>query len=252
MEKNLLLDFQSKKKLLTFLYLIILASFVYSSANAPVNVKFLTTAVEPNTEILFQWENAIQEDFDAKIVFFYKDIYPTEENHFIEGSYAYLNPRSEVISSHPAESGQVSIKAPAAAGLYKIFYCAKDIFGGFYCTVGKPILVLNCGKKTFNNNNKSNKYDKNSKSENIKRANSNIEHIIIILSENHSFDSIYGNYCKAPAFSNPQCNLGPECCEAIPADSNGVKPVILTDVQNSRWDPCHQNNCETSEINEFT
>jgi phospholipase C len=218
----------------TLLLLIFLASFI-SLTRAEVDVKFLTTAVEVNSEVLFNWDKANEEDIDAKIVFFNNDIYPTKQKHFIEKSYAFLNSQSEFQKSHAEKAGKISIKAPAAEGLYKIFYCAEDKLDGFYCTVGKPILVLTCPNKKFNNY--------------LKKTNSKIEHLIIILSENHSFDSVYGNYCKAPSFSNPKCNFGPECCEAIPPYLSGVSPVILTDVQNSRWDPCHQSNCETSEIN---
>jgi len=78
---------------------------------------------------------------------------------------------------------------------------------------------------------------------------SNIEHIIIFISENHSFDSIYGRYCKAETHSNPTCNYGPECCEAAPTDVDGIKPFELTDIQNYKFGPCHTSDCEISEIN---
>src|SRR5690348_5404538 len=48
-------------------------------------------------------------------------------------------------------------------------------------------------------------------------ANSNITHLVLIVQENHSFDNIFGNYCKAAPGSNPVCTTGPECCEAGPA-----------------------------------
>lgn len=82
-----------------------------------------------------------------------------------------------------------------------------------------------------------------------KISKSNIEHIIILISENHSFDSIYGRYCKAPTFSKPKCNFGPECCEAAPTKLNGVSPFELTDKQNSLWDPCHDLVCMLTHIN---
>lgn len=87
------------------------------------------------------------------------------------------------------------------------------------------------------------------KTTNEKISRSNIEHIIIFISENHSFDSIFGRYCKASTESNPTCNTGPECCEAAPQQLHGIRPFDLTDTQNSRYDPCHHMNCENSEIN---
>lgn len=84
---------------------------------------------------------------------------------------------------------------------------------------------------------------------NYKISQSNIEHIIIFISENHSFDSIYGSYCKAPTFSNPDCNYGPECCEAAPKKLEGFKAHILNDKQNTYYDPCHHFNCLASKMN---
>ncbi|CAF1161854.1 unnamed protein product [Rotaria sordida] len=49
---------------------------------------------------------------------------------------------------------------------------------------------------------------------------STVEHIIIIISENHSFDSIYGRYCQAATGSRPTCNIGPSCCEAASDSCN--------------------------------
>ena len=52
--------------------------------------------------------------------------------------------------------------------------------------------------------------------ENDKKTMSNIKHLIVICTENHSFDSYFGSYCEAPENSNPQCNNGPSCCEKPP------------------------------------
>ncbi|HEY2517720.1 MAG TPA: alkaline phosphatase family protein, partial [Polyangiaceae bacterium] len=52
-----------------------------------------------------------------------------------------------------------------------------------------------------------------------------IQHVVIIVQENHTFDTHFGAYCTAPAGSNPTCNDGPACCEAMPAtDPSGNKP----------------------------
>jgi len=109
----------------------------------------------------------------------------------------------------------------------------------------QSILKLSLSKKEASNL-KNNEKNSNNKKEKITQ--SNIEHIIIFISENHSFDSIYGRYCKAETNSNPTCNYGPECCEAAPSQLHGIKPFVLTDTQNSRYDPCHQSSCENSEI----
>ena len=66
---------------------------------------------------------------------------------------------------------------------------------------------------------------------------SNVKNIIIIIPENHSFDSLLGRYCQAEAYSEPDCNYGPTCCEGAPeylfkTTGEQVFPTILTDDQN--------------------
>lgn len=63
---------------------------------------------------------------------------------------------------------------------------------------------------------------------------SNIKHLVLIIPENHSFDSLFGSYCQADAYSNPTCTYGPNCCEAPPdfllkTTGEKVFPNILTD-----------------------
>src|SRR5690348_11216243 len=66
-------------------------------------------------------------------------------------------------------------------------------------------------------------------------AGSAIEHVVLIVQENHTFDAYYGRYCTAPSGSNPACTTGPECCEAAPATvdghttGHGLDPMSLTD-----------------------
>src|SRR4051812_37427332 len=77
-----------------------------------------------------------------------------------------------------------------------------------------------------------------------------IEHVVVIVQENHTFDAYFGNYCKAAAGSNPTCTTGPDCCEAAPAtEPSGSAPVVLDDAQNGGADPNHAADCETAEIN---
>jgi phospholipase C len=78
---------------------------------------------------------------------------------------------------------------------------------------------------------------------------SRIKHLVIICTENHSFDSYYGNYCEAEPLSNPKCNIGPKCCEKPPKTIDGYSPKILNDTQNMLYDPNHNAYCELCEIN---
>ncbi|MGH7281789.1 MAG: alkaline phosphatase family protein, partial [Polyangiaceae bacterium] len=78
-----------------------------------------------------------------------------------------------------------------------------------------------------------------------------IPHVIVIVMENHSFDTYFGRYCTAPAGSNPTCTTGPSCCEAAPdTDPNGVAPTTLDDAQNGGRDPDHTQACELSEMDD--
>jgi phospholipase C len=47
---------------------------------------------------------------------------------------------------------------------------------------------------------------------------SKIEHVVLIVQENHTFDSYFGRYCQALAGSNPVCTAGRTCCEGPPID----------------------------------
>src|SRR3569623_1749090 len=43
---------------------------------------------------------------------------------------------------------------------------------------------------------------------------SKIDHVVIIVQENHTFDTYFGMYCQAAAARNPTCTAGPNCCAA--------------------------------------
>jgi phospholipase C len=82
------------------------------------------------------------------------------------------------------------------------------------------------------------------------RARTNIQHVVIVLQENHSFDSHFGRYCTAPAGSNPTCTEGPACCEAAPdREPGGAAPTVLDDAANGTHDPDHSQACELMEMN---
>jgi phospholipase C len=79
---------------------------------------------------------------------------------------------------------------------------------------------------------------------------SKIKHVVIVVQENHTFDDHFGAYCTAPAGSNPTCNAGPSCCEAMPAtDAAGTVPTVLNDATMAGYDPPHDSACETAEMN---
>lgn len=81
-------------------------------------------------------------------------------------------------------------------------------------------------------------------------AASKIEHLVLIVQENHTFDNYFGRYCTAPTGSNPTCTAGPSCCEAAPAtDPSGATPALLDDAANGSSNPDHAQACELSEIN---
>jgi phospholipase C len=86
-------------------------------------------------------------------------------------------------------------------------------------------------------------------------ASSAIEHVVIIVQENHTFDSYFGNWCTAAPGSDPACTTGPGCCEAGPAvdPGTGAAPIVLDDDANIGdgilgEDPNHTKDCEVAEI----
>jgi phospholipase C len=82
------------------------------------------------------------------------------------------------------------------------------------------------------------------------RAVSAIQHIVVIVQENHTFDNYFATYCQAPVGSNPTCTDGPSCCEAGPGSVPGASaPVALTDQENLAYDPPHDKACELGEMN---
>ena len=76
-----------------------------------------------------------------------------------------------------------------------------------------------------------------------------IKHVVLIVEENHTFDSYFGLYCQAPAGSNPTCTSGPSCCEGAPTtDPSGASPIALTDFANEFKDRDHEQVCEIAQI----
>ncbi len=82
-------------------------------------------------------------------------------------------------------------------------------------------------------------------------ARSPIQHLVVIVQENHSTDAYFGSWCTAPTGSNPSCTSGPACCEAAPARDPGTgdPAVPLTDLTNAAYSPNHTQACENVEMN---
>jgi phospholipase C len=79
---------------------------------------------------------------------------------------------------------------------------------------------------------------------------SNIKHLVVLIQENHSFDSYFAAYCTAATGSNPTCTTGPSCCETAPSKDpgSGMPFVDLDDMENGTFDPNHTQACELQEI----
>ncbi len=82
-------------------------------------------------------------------------------------------------------------------------------------------------------------------------AASNVQHVVVIVQENHTFDSHFGRYCTAPTGSSPTCTDGPACCEAAPATdaASGTAAGVLDDAESAN-DPNHTKVCELDEIDD--
>jgi phospholipase C len=77
---------------------------------------------------------------------------------------------------------------------------------------------------------------------------SKIDHVVILVQENHTFDNYFARYCTAAPGSAPACTTGPSCCEAGPAlDPSGASPTVLDDMENGSFDPDHTQACELAE-----
>jgi phospholipase C len=77
-----------------------------------------------------------------------------------------------------------------------------------------------------------------------------VEHLVVIVQENHTFDSYFGKWCTAPSGSDPTCTKGPSCCEEGPSLDPGSQTTVstLNDAFNGGRDPNHLQACEVTEI----
>jgi phospholipase C len=70
-------------------------------------------------------------------------------------------------------------------------------------------------------------------------ARTSIRHVVVIVQENHSFDSYFAAYCA----QQHTCNLAPVTNPYAP-----LQPVPLTDANTAAYDPNHFQACENVEI----
>ena len=90
---------------------------------------------------------------------------------------------------------------------------------------------------------------------------SKIEHVVLIVQENHSFETYFGMYCQAQAGASPTCTTGPACCEGAPYDPSsllyvephGANALALNDdpsndASNFSHDRDHGQACELLQI----
>jgi len=74
-----------------------------------------------------------------------------------------------------------------------------------------------------------------------------IRHVVVIVQENHSFDSYFANFCR----DHPDATTRAPVCDGGPATypSTPTPPVTVDDATTAAHDPNHSQACETAEIN---
>ncbi|KAI9334540.1 phosphoesterase family-domain-containing protein [Obelidium mucronatum] len=181
--------------------------------------------------ISFSWTGANTASTNDWVV--YSNGAPTRSSYFSD-AWQYTYGTQDKDGRSPPASGSISVKAPAIPGTYLVSYCISD---GFTCQASIPITVTAIQATCL------------PKSPKTAAAASTIEHVIIIISENHSFDNYFGRYCQAATNSKPSCNYGRSCCERGSESVDGVSPMTLTDASNKAYDPSHVSTNEICEIN---
>jgi phospholipase C len=77
-----------------------------------------------------------------------------------------------------------------------------------------------------------------------------VQHLVVIVQENKSFDTYFASYCTAAPGSNPSCTDGPSCCETGPRTYPGTGEAftVLDDAEDMNYDPDHHQSCELAEM----
>lgn len=219
----LFIFFQSICNIQSFSSLSIKSSSSFVQQSAPVNITWYNSDPTSTNDWIAFWEIGTA--------------LPPKGHNFVPFSWQFTYGGQTKLpleaDQHPNITGTIAIIAPPKTGVYRVYYCLNN---NYNCPAFIEITVINAEIPKV-------KCSKN------KKTLSNIEHIIFIVSENHSFDSIYGAYCKANTSSNPSCTNGPLCCEAAPQSLNGVSRVTLTDAQNVLYDPDHSQTGEVCKQN---
>lgn len=72
-----------------------------------------------------------------------------------------------------------------------------------------------------------------------------IQHVVVLVQENHTFDNYFANYChdRVDKKKQPVCDGGPS---TYPGTTTA--PVLLDDTTNATFDPNHEQACEVAEI----
>ncbi|KAJ3250273.1 hypothetical protein HDU77_006803 [Chytriomyces hyalinus] len=199
-----------------------------SPAAAPLTLTAAESSIVAGGFLSFSWKNAKASSTDDWIVFTPSGK-PSETN-FFKDCWQYTYGDVYKLGTPATATGSISVKVPATPGTYTAFYCLN---GGFNCPASVQVTVtapqVTCRAKGT--------------------TASAIKNVVIVISENHSFDSYFGNYCTAPAGTNPTCHEGRECCAAITPSVNGVKPIVLNDDTNLAYDNDHHSHSEICEMN---
>ena len=207
------------------LLLFIVSSSFSIETSSELTIVPSTTTVAQSTALNVTWYNSDPASSDDWIAFWQIGSNPSTDSNFVQFSWQYTyggqSSAPSTVNKSPSTTGTIALVAPSQTGVYQMYYCLNN---GYTCPTSVKIEVVpailpkvNCPKDG--------------------KVMSSIEHIILIVSENHSFDSIYGSYCEAPTNSNPQCTEGSKCCEAAPAVLSGRTPYDLTDAENVAFDP---------------
>jgi phospholipase C len=142
------------------------------------------------------------------------------------GLYAVGANDREPLQTHPATAanGTIAFSAPPQPGVYELRYFQDGTNKRKATSAAIHIDTLGPGAPR-----------------------SPIKNLVVIMQENHSFDSYFGRYCKAPTGSAPSCTSGPNCCESGPESTPGAdRPTTLNDKENLEFDPPHMLRCMLS------
>src|SRR5437867_3757698 len=82
---------------------------------------------------------------------------------------------------------------------------------------------------------------------NAPRPKTPIQHVVVLVQENHTFDNYFADYCAYRLDAKTK-RLA---CDGGPPTSPGTTthPVVLDDTTNAKFDPNHEQVCEVAEIN---